>query len=272
MTYSLRKAVFPVAGLGTRFLPVTKTVPKELLPVGGKPLIQWVVEEARASGIEEFCLVTRPGEDLIEAHFRPDPALEQALHVKGKQDSLEKMRALNALGHVVCIPQPEPLGLGHAIWSARDFIGRDPFAVLLPDDFLVAKTPCLQQMMTIYETVGGNMTAVIEVEPHQSAQYGIFDVADDDGMTIRARAVIEKPDPVSAPSNLAIIGRYLLDPTIIEILAKGMIGSGGEIQLTDAMNAMIPQTPLHGHRFSGYRFDCGNTIGFAAANTFHTGQ
>ncbi len=272
MTYSVRKAVFPVAGLGTRFLPVTKTVPKELLPVGGKPLIQWAIEEACAAGIEEFCLVTRPGEDLIEAYFRPDPDFEQALQIKENRDSLEKIHALHALGRVICVPQPEPLGLGHAVWSARDFVGGDRFAVLLPDDFLVSERPCLRQMMTTYETVGGNMTAVIAVEPHQTSQYGIFDGADDGDMIVRARAVIEKPDPATAPSNLAIIGRYLLDPTIMEILAQGMIGSGGEIQLTDAMNAMIPQTPLHGHRFSGHRFDCGTIIGFAAANAFHVGQ
>ncbi len=272
MKYSVRKAVFPVAGLGTRFLPVTKTIPKELLPVGNKPLIQWAVEEAYAAGIEEFCFVKSPGNDLIDAHFRPDPDLEQILRAKGKEDSLEKIYALNALGPFVSVTQSEPLGLGHAVWSARDFVGEDPFAVILPDDFIAADRPCLQHMMTTYATVGGNMTAVMEVEPQQTAQYGIFDIISDDGMTIQAGAVVEKPDPAVAPSNIAIIGRYLLDPAIMTILEQGMTGSGGEIQLTDAIHAMIPQTLLRGHRFSGHRFDCGNAIGFAAANAFCAGQ
>ncbi|MBL6934454.1 MAG: UTP--glucose-1-phosphate uridylyltransferase [Alphaproteobacteria bacterium] len=272
MTQPVRKAVFPVAGLGTRFLPATRAIPKEMLPVVDKPLIQWAVEEAASAGIEEFIFVTAPGKEAIEAHFGPAPALDHALEEKGKDGLLRESRALAALGaHVTCVLQPEPLGLGHAVWCAREQVGGEPFAVLLPDDMVLDETPCLQQMVAAYGKVGGNLVAVEDVPREHTNRYGIVDPGDGEdtgerGALVAVAGLVEKPDPSQAPSTLSVIGRYILQPRVFELLEAGERGAGGEIQLTDALAGMIGDMPFHGLRFSGERFDCGDKIGYLRAN------
>jgi len=267
MTRAIRKAVFPVAGLGTRFLPATKAMPKEMLTVVDKPLIQYAVEEARDAGIEQFIFVTSWGKAAVEDHFDTNLQLEQTLAERGKDAALRLVAATTlAPGQVSSVRQPEPLGLGHAIWCARHLVGDEPFAVLLPDDLILAETPCLRQMCEAYAEVGGNMAAVMEVPRDQTARYGILDVIEDDGTLARARGLVEKPKPADAPSTLSIIGRYLLQPGIFATLDRKERGTGDEIQLTDAMARMIPETPFHGLRFEGTRFDSGTKAGFLEAN------
>ena len=272
MTKPVNKAVFPMAGLGTRFLPVTRAIPKEMLPVVDKPLVQWAVEEAASAGIEKFIFVTAPGKEAIEAHFGPTPVLDHALEEKGKTGLCEGSRALTELGaRITCVLQPEPLGLGHAVWCTREQVGDEPFAVLLPDDMILGKTPCLQQMMAAYGEVGGNVVAVENVPRKHTNRYGIVDpgdgmVSEETGALVPVKGLVEKPEPAKAPSTLSVIGRYILQPQVFEHLDRKTRGVDEEIQLTDALAKMIDTLPFHGLRFSGERFDCGDKIGYLKAN------
>ena len=267
MTQPVRKAVFPVAGLGTRFLPATKAMPKEMLTVVDKPLIQYAVEEARDAGIEDSIFVTGRGKAVLEDHFDGAVELERMLEARGREDALASVRdAMPAPGRLSFTRQAEPLGLGHAVWCAKAFVAGEPFAVLLPDDLILAAPGCLAQMMDAYAEVGGNIAAVEDVPREQTNRYGILDIVEDDGRLARARGLVEKPDPADAPSTLSIIGRYILEPTVMDHLDKQETGAGGEIQLTDAMAATLDSTSFHGLRFSGRRFDCGSKLGFVEAN------
>jgi len=262
----LRKAVFPVAGLGTRFLPATKATAKEMLPVVDKPLIQYAVEEARAAGIEQFCMVTGRGKTAIVEHFDVAVELEGALRERNKQDALELLRGTRTEpGSVVTVRQQVPMGLGHAIWCARAFIGDDPFAVLLPDDLVLSERPCLTQLADAYYETGGNIVAVTEVPWEQTNRYGILRIGRDDGRLVEVTGLVEKPAPKDAPSNLSIIGRYILMPEVIGHLARMERGAGNEVQLTDGMARLIGEQPFHGLRYEGRRFDCGDKIGFLEA-------
>jgi len=263
----VRKAVFPVAGQGTRFLPATKAMPKEMLPVVDKPLIQYAVEEARDAGIEEFIFVTGRAKSAIEDHFDYSYELEHFLEDQGKTEILAAVRELiPEAGKVSYTRQQKPLGLGHAVWCARFHIQNEPFAVLLADDLILAKTGCLKQMMTTYHQVGGNLVAVEDIAREETDRYGILDVVDDDGTIAKAKGLVEKPKPADAPSTLSIIGRYILQPEIMAYLDRQEKGAGGEIQLTDAMARSIGEIPFHGQRFEGTRYDCGNQLGFLEAN------
>ncbi|MEQ8708564.1 MAG: UTP--glucose-1-phosphate uridylyltransferase GalU [Rhodospirillales bacterium] len=266
MVQPVRKAVFPVGGLGTRFLPATKAMPKEMMPVVDKPLIQYAVEEAVEAGIEQFIFVTGRGKSAIEDHFDYSMELQETLAARGKTRELEIINAwLPEPGCVSYTRQREPLGLGHAVWCARDLVGREPFAVLLADDLILAKPGCLKQMIAAYEEVGGNIVAAEDVPREDTNKYGILDVDHDDGRLASAHGLVEKPDPADAPSTLSIIGRYILQPAVFDELARQETGAGGEIQLTDAMARTIDRIPFHGLRFNGTRFDCGNRIGFVEA-------
>jgi UTP--glucose-1-phosphate uridylyltransferase len=262
----LRKAVLPVAGLGTRFLPATKAMAKEMLPVVDKPLIQYAIEEARAAGIEQFCLVTGRGKTAIVEHFDIAFELEATLRERDKRDALELLKATQVEpGSMVTVRQQIPLGLGHAIWCARAFVGDDPFAILLPDDLILADTPCVAQLARAYQETGGNVVAVTEVPREHTNRYGILKVGRDSGRLVEVTGLVEKPAPKDAPSNLSIIGRYVLMPEVIEHLARMERGAGGEVQLTDAMAKLIGVQPFHGVRYEGRRFDCGDKVGFLEA-------
>ena len=266
MTKPLRKAVLPVAGLGTRFLPATKAMAKEMLPVVDKPLIQYAIEEARAAGIEQFCLVTGRGKTALVEHFDIAYELEATLRARGKQKELDALRSWHMEpGSIVTVRQQEPLGLGHAIWCARAFIGDDPFAILLPDDLVLSQTPCMKQLADAYAQTGGCVVAVTEVPREQTNRYGILDIGADDGRLAEVKGLVEKPKPEDAPSNLSIIGRYVLRPEVIGHLAKMERGAGNEVQLTDGMAKLIGQVPFHGLRYERRRFDCGDKIGFLEA-------
>ena len=266
MKAPLRKAIFPVGGLGTRFLPATKAIPKEMLPVVDKPLIQYSVEEALAAGIEEFIFVTSRGKTTIEDHFDQAPELQQTLAERGKEDALRDMLSMVMKpGQVSFTRQQEPIGLGHAVWCARNLVGDEPFAVLLADDLIMADTPCLRQMVEVYAEVGGNLVAAMEVPREHTNRYGILDVRSDDGRLAQAGGLVEKPKPEEAPSTLSIIGRYILQPAVFAELDRHEVGAGNEIQLTDAMARTIPDIPFHGLRYEGTRFDCGNKAGFLEA-------
>lgn len=265
MAQRVRKAIFPVGGLGTRFLPATKSMPKEMLPVVDKPLIQYAVEEARAAGIEEFIFVTGRGKTAIEDHFDFSYELDRVLSARGRVKDVQQIKALLPQpGEVAYVRQQEPLGLGHAVWCARNLVDNEPFAVLLADDLVLASKPCLAQLATAY--TGGNLVAAMEVPKDQVSRYGVLDVAGVDGDLIKVKGIVEKPAPKDAPSNLCVIGRYVLDPGVFDHLARLQRGAGGEIQLTDALAAMIGQVPFHGFRFEGTRFDCGDKVGFFEAN------
>jgi UTP--glucose-1-phosphate uridylyltransferase len=266
MTRAIRKAVFPVAGLGTRFLPATKALPKELLPIVDRPLIQYAIDEARAIGVEEFIFVTSRSRPFLEAYFGDNPELTRTLEERGQSDLLASLDGLPSPDQVFYASQDEPLGLGHAVWCARDLVGDEPFAVLLPDDLVLSKTPCLEQLADAYRETGGNLVAVIDVPREQTARYGILDVDSDDGRLAGVKGLVEKPAPEDAPSTLSIIGRYILQPEVFSHLDRQERGAGGEIQLTDAMARMIGSAPFHGLRFEGVRYDCGNKTGFVAAN------
>ncbi|MBO6037452.1 MAG: UTP--glucose-1-phosphate uridylyltransferase GalU [Acetobacter sp.] len=262
----LRKAVFPVAGLGTRFLPATKVMPKEMLPVVDKPLIQYAIDEARAAGIEEFCLVTGRGKDSLIDYFDIAYELEDTLKKRGKTDYLDILQpSVVKPGSLVAVRQQEPLGLGHAVWCARDFVGNDPFAVLLPDDIVHSPVGCLQQLVEVYNKTGGNVLAVSEVPREHTNRYGILDIGTDDGHLVEVKGLVEKPKPEEAPSCLSIIGRYVLTADIMPHLAKLERGAGGEVQLTDAMAKVIGKVPFHGVRYKGTRYDCGDKVGFLEA-------
>ncbi len=262
----VRKVVFPVAGLGTRVLPAAKAVPKEMLPVVDRPVIEYAVEEARAAGLEAFIFVTGRGKSAIEDHFDRAAELEALLEAKGKSKELAEVRRCQPpAGSLVYTRQPQPLGLGHAVWCARAFVQDEPFAVALPDDLIRAETPCLKQLLDAHAEVGGNVVAVIDVPKDQTARYGILDVTADDGRLAAAQGLVEKPAPEDAPSTLSIIGRYILDPAVMRALDTQQAGHGGEIQLTDALAATIHEVPFHGLRFQGERFDCGNKAGYVEA-------
>ncbi len=262
----IRKAVFPVGGMGTRFLPATKALPKEMLPIVDKPLIQYAVEEAQAAGIEEFIFVTGRGKEAIEDHFDYSYELEESLASRGKTEALASVRSwVPQPGQVAYTRQQEPLGLGHAVWCARNLVGDEPFAVLLADDLVLSARPCLKQMVEVAEETDGNVVAVMDVPREETQRYGVLDVESDDGRIAKVRGLVEKPAPAEAPSTLSIIGRYILRPEIFTYLSRMETGAGGEIQLTDAMARMLGQAPFHGLRFEGTRFDCGSKIGFLQA-------
>jgi len=261
------KAVFPVAGMGTRFLPATKSIPKEIMTLVDRPLIQYAIDEARAAGIKEFIFVTSRGKSALEDYFDHAPELESTLRRAGKEQLLEILKDTNMdSGAIAYVRQNRPMGLGHAVWCARRLIGDEPFAVLLPDDVIAAEKPCLQQMIEAYEETGGNMVAAMEVAPERTSSYGVLDIAEDMGAVVTVKGMVEKPPVGTAPSNLAVIGRYILTPKILQNLNRMKQGAGGEIQLTDAI-AEESETPgkVFGYRFRGQRYDCGSKAGFLQA-------
>ncbi len=265
----VRKAVFPVAGLGTRFLPATKVMPKEMLPINDRPLIQHVFEEAREAGIEEFIFVTGRHKTLLEEHFDYQPELEQTLESRGKKDMLEKVRDSEMPeGKLFLTRQAKPLGLGHAIWCAKSLIGDEPFAILLPDVLIQNSdsSGCLKQMVDIYDETGGNIIAVEDVPKEETYKYGIVDVESEDGNSLPVRGLVEKPAIEEAPSTLSVIGRYILQPEVFDHLSAFETGAGGEIQLTDAMAKLIGKQPFFASRFEGKSYDSGSRLGFIAAN------
>ncbi|HEX2762240.1 MAG TPA: UTP--glucose-1-phosphate uridylyltransferase GalU [Allosphingosinicella sp.] len=262
---TVRKAVFPVAGLGTRFLPATKAMPKEMLTIVDRPLIQYAVEEALEAGIEQIVFVTGRGKTALEDHFDLAFELESVMRGRGKSlDILDSTRS--RFGAIVSVRQQEPLGLGHAVWCARDVIGDEPFAVLLPDDLMVGSPGCLAQMVAAYERVGGNILCVEEVPKDRTASYGIVTPGARDGRLTEVLRLVEKPKPEEAPSNLGVVGRYILQPEVMQILDNPERGAGGEIQLTDAMAKLIGEQPFHGITVEAERHDCGDKIGFVKAN------
>ncbi len=267
MPQRVRKAVLPVAGLGTRFLPATKAMPKEMLTVVDRPLIQYAVEECLAAGIEEFVFVTGRNKSAIEDHFDAAYELEATLHERGKQNELKQTQdAAIKPGNAIFTRQQRPLGLGHAVWCARDWIGREPFAVLLPDELTIDSPSCTAQLVAAHDKTGGNVVAVMDVPREQTKSYGIAAVkAERDGLA-EITGLVEKPKPEVAPSTLAIIGRYVLTPEVFDHLDKHETGAGGEIQLTDAMAKMIGNQPFHALTYAGQRYDCGTRLGFLEAN------
>ncbi|HER26553.1 MAG TPA: UTP--glucose-1-phosphate uridylyltransferase GalU [Rhodospirillales bacterium] len=267
MIRPINKAVFPVAGLGTRFLPATKAMPKEMLPIVDKPLIQYAVEEARDAGIDQIIFITGRGKTVLLDHFDHSFELEHVLDERGKDSVLSEMQqAMSRPGQISSTRQQQPLGLGHAVWCARHFIADEAFAVLLADDLIMGEPGCLKQMMDVYRQTGGNIVASEEVPREHTNRYGILDVVEDNGKLVRAKGLVEKPEPSAAPSNLCIIGRYILQPEVFGHLDSQGKGAGGEIQLTDALAKTIPDIPFHGLRFDGRRFDCGSKLGFLEAN------
>ena len=268
VTKPVRKAVFPVAGMGTRFLPATKAVPKEMLPVVDKPVIQYAVEEAREAGIEQFVFITGRGKHVIEDHFDHAYELESLLEAREKTQELDSLlESLPLTGSVGFIRQQQPLGLGHAVWCARHFVGNEPFAVLLPDDLMVGTPGALSQMIRAYDEVGGgNIVAAEEMTREETKRYGVVDPGAAKGNITEVRGVVEKPDPAKAPSNLCIIGRYILQPQIFDELDRQERGAGNEIQLTDSMAKMIGRMPFHAVKTDCARFDCGDKVGFLHAN------
>jgi UTP--glucose-1-phosphate uridylyltransferase len=267
MPLTIRKAIFPVGGLGTRFLPATKSMPKEMLPVVDKPLIQYAVEEAMEAGIEEFIFVTGRGKSAIEDHFDHAYELQEMLEKRNKTGALKVVKdSIPKPGQIAYTRQLEPLGLGHAIWCARNFVGPEPVAVLLADDLILSENGCLKQMIEAYNQVGGNMVAVMEVEKYQTSSYGIVTPGTIENSLIEVLDLIEKPKESEAPSNLAVIGRYILQPNIFNDLNRFEKGTGGEIQLTDSIARQVGLEPLNGFKFDGQRFDCGSKVGFLEAN------
>lgn len=263
----IKKAVFPVAGLGTRFLPATKAMPKEMLPIVDKPLIQYAVEEALASGIEQLIFVTGSGKTSLENHFDCRYELEDTLRKRGKEDLLKTVESLvPKSGTIIYTRQSEPLGLGHAVWCARDVVGDEPFAVLLADDLIKSEVPVLHQMINEFDRLRASMVATIEVPKEATNRYGILDAEPAFNGTVRIQSMVEKPDPAVAPSNLAAIGRYIFTPRIFNFLGRHEKGAGGEIQLTDAMVNLLDEQPIFGYEFEGTRFDCGDKAGFQMAN------
>ena len=262
----LRKAVLPVAGLGTRFLPATKAMAKEMLPVVDKPLIQYAVEEARAAGIEQFCFITGRGKVALVEHFDIAYELERTLEARNKQAELAILKGTSVEpGSLVTVRQQVPLGLGHAIWCARSFVADDPFAILLPDDLLLCDTPGMAQLADAYRETGGNVVAIEEVPRDRVNRYGVLDVERDMGRLVSVKGLVEKPPVDKAPSNLTIIGRYVLMPEVMGHLSRMEKGAGGEIQLTDSMAKLIGAQPFHGVRYTGRRFDCGDKAGWLEA-------
>ena len=267
MRSKVTKAIFPVAGLGTRFLPATKSVPKEIMTLVDRPLVQYAIDEAREAGIKEFIFVTSRGKGALEDYFDIAPQLEQELRRKDKDDLLEILKATNMdSGAVAYVRQHKPLGLGHAVWCARRLIANEPFAVILPDDVIAGEKSCLAQMVEAFEETQSNMVAAMEVPEDKASSYGVLDIKEDMGRIVSTKGMVEKPQPGAAPSNLAVIGRYILTPQILRNLNKKKPGTGGEIQLTDAIDeARESGEEVYGFRFEGQRFDCGSKAGFLQA-------
>jgi UTP--glucose-1-phosphate uridylyltransferase len=267
MKKEVTKAIFPVAGLGTRFLPATKSVPKEIMTLVDRPLIQYAIDEARAAGITEFIFVTSRGKSALEDYFDHAPDLEASLRKAGKKELLEILRSTNMeSGAIAYMRQHKALGLGHAVWCARRLIGNEPFAVILPDDVIAAEKPCLQQMVEAYAETGGSMVAAMEVPPAKASSYGILDAAANGGAVVSVKGMVEKPAAGTAPSNLAVIGRYILSPKVLNNFSKIQKGAGGELQLTDAIaHEIVEGREVFGYRFRGQRFDCGSKAGFLQA-------
>ena len=267
MRRKVNKAIFPVAGLGTRFLPATKSIPKEIMTLVDRPLIQYAIDEARAAGIEEFIFVTSRGKGALEDYFDHAHELEAHLKRTGKTDLLKVLRDTNMdSGSIAYVRQHKALGLGHAVWCARRLIHDEPFAVVLTDDVIQGEPPCLQQMIEAHAETGGSMVATMEVAPEKTSSYGVLDIEEDMGAIVRARGLVEKPEKGTAPSNLAVIGRYILAPTVVENLNKLRQGAGGEIQLTDAIaDEIAAGRGVYGLRFRGQRYDCGSKAGFLQA-------
>jgi UTP--glucose-1-phosphate uridylyltransferase len=261
----IRKAVFPVAGLGTRFLPATKAIPKEMLPIVDRPLIQYAVDEAREAGIEQMIFVTGRGKSAIEDHFDIAYELEKTMSERGKDLSVLEPTRLGP-GNCAYVRQQEPLGLGHAIWCARDIVGDEPFAIFLPDEFMHGSPGCMKQMVDAYHRLGGNIISVLEVPHDKVSSYGVISPGESDGAVTEVRGLVEKPKAKDAPSNLIISGRYILQPEVMRVLENQEKGAGGEIQLTDAMAQMIGQQPFHAVTFDGKRYDCGSKVGYIEAN------
>ena len=261
----VRKAVFPVAGLGTRFLPATKAFAKEMLPVVDRPLIQYAVDEAREAGIEQMIFVTGRGKSALEDYF--DIAYELEATMRGRGKSLEPLESTRLpAGALVSVRQQEPLGLGHAVWCARDIVGDEPFAVLLPDDLMWGQPGCLKQMVEAYEKTGGNIICAMDVPREKTSSYGIITPGAADGSLTQVKGMVEKPKPEDSPSTLGIVGRYILQPEVMRVLDTQERGAGGEIQLTDAMAALIGTQPFHGLTVDAVRYDCGDKAGFVTAN------
>lgn len=267
MKRKVTKAIFPVAGLGTRFLPATKSIPKEIMTLVDRPLIQYAIDEARAAGIKEFIFVTSRGKGALEDYFDHAPELENSLRKSGKEDLLNVLRSTNMeSGAIAYIRQHRALGLGHAVQCARRLVGNEPFVVILPDDVIAADKPCLQQMVEAHEETGGCMVAAMEVPPSKTKAYGVLDVSEDLGSLVKVRGMVEKPKEGEAPSNLAVIGRYILTPRVMQNLGKVRAGAGGELQLTDAIAMELAAgRDVYGFRFRGQRFDCGSKAGFLQA-------
>lgn len=267
MKRKVTKAIFPVAGLGTRFLPATKSIPKEIMTLVDRPLIQYAIDEARAAGITEFIFVTSRGKSALEDYFDHAPELEAALEAGKKTQLLDVLKTTYMdSGAIAYIRQHRPLGLGHAVWCGRRLVGDEPFAVILPDDVIAAETPCLAQMVEAYEETGGNVVAAMEVPTEKASAYGVLDIDRDMGQLVSVKGMVEKPKAGTAPSNLAVIGRYILSPQVMQHLDRMRAGAGGEIQLTDAIAAEIEEgAGVYGYRFRGQRFDCGSKAGFLQA-------
>ncbi len=261
----IRKAVFPVAGLGTRFLPATKAIPKEMLPIVDSPLIQYAVDEAREAGIEQMIFVTGRGKSAIEDHFDIAYELEKTMSERGKDLSVLEPTRLGP-GNCAYVRQQEPLGLGHAIWCARDIVGDEPFAIFLPDEFMHGSPGCMKQMVDAYHRLGGNIISVLEVPHDKVSSYGVIAPGQREGAVTEVLGLVEKPKAEDAPSNLIISGRYILQPEVMRVLEKQEKGAGGEIQLTDAMAQMIGEQPFHAVTFDGKRYDCGSKVGYIEAN------
>ncbi len=261
----IKKAVFPVAGMGTRFLPATKVMPKELFPIVDRPLLQYAVDEALEAGIEQMIFVNGRGKGMIEDHFDLAYELERTMGDRGKDGSVLDGTRLTP-GNSVFVRQQEPLGLGHAIWCARDIIGDEPFAIFLPDEFMVGSPGCMKQMVSAYEKLGGNVICALEIPIEDTPSYGVIDPGYRDGPITEVKGLVEKPAAGTAPSNLILPGRYILQPEVMRILETQEAGAGGEIQLTDAMAQMIGKQPFHGMTFDGARYDCGSKAGYVEAN------
>ena len=266
-TREVTKAIFPVAGLGSRFLPATKSIPKEIMTLVDRPLIQYAIDEAREAGIKEFIFVTSRGKGALEDYFDNNAALEAELDARGKKALADILRETNMdSGEIAYTRQHKPLGLGHAVWCAHRLIGDEPFAVILPDDVIAAEPSCLAQMVDAYHDTGGSMVAAMEVPQERTKDYGVLDICDANGEMVSVKGMVEKPEPDVAPSNLAVIGRYILSPNVLKNLETVERGAGGEIQLTDAIAAEIKQGhDVFGYRFKGQRFDCGSKAGFLQA-------
>jgi UTP--glucose-1-phosphate uridylyltransferase len=262
----IRKAVFPVAGLGTRFLPATKAIPKEMLPIVDRPLIQYAVDEAREAGIEQMIFITGRGKSAIEDHFDIAYELERTMTDRGRDISVLEPTRLGP-GNCAYVRQQEPMGLGHAIWCARDIVGDEPFAIFLPDEFMHGSPGCMKQMVDAYHDVGGNLISVLEVPQDKVSSYGVINPGKRGSETLtEVLGLVEKPRVEDAPSNLIISGRYILQPEVMKVLAAQEKGAGGEIQLTDAMAQMIGTQPFHAVKFNGARYDCGSKVGYIEAN------